>query len=124
MFPIFRRQLALLNDLCMQLLFVVKKMNLRVNISGCASYGAFSRKMNVRTLFMNGPIVQLFYKKYKPDTPALPGGQGSLVGDVCKGNSWNSEGFQSGGSNASFSKRYKVFPKGEKRRGPSSILYC
>ena len=32
----------------------------------------------------------------KPGTPALPGGQGSLGGDLCKGSSWNSEGFQSG----------------------------
>ena len=36
------------------------------------------------------------YICYKPGTPALPGGQGSLGGDLCKGNSWNSEGFQSG----------------------------
>ena len=32
----------------------------------------------------------------KPCTPALPGGQGSLGGDLCKGSSWNSEGFQRG----------------------------
>ena len=29
----------------------------------------------------------LLYLQNKPDTPALPGGQGSLGGDVCKGSS-------------------------------------
>ena len=32
----------------------------------------------------------------KPGTPALPGGQGPLGGDLSKGSSWNSDGFQSG----------------------------
>ena len=43
MFPIFRMQFASLNDLCMPAVIGVKKLDLRVNISGCASYGAFSR---------------------------------------------------------------------------------
>ena len=45
MFPIFRMQFASLNDLCMALRSNVKKLDLRVNISGCASYGAFSRNL-------------------------------------------------------------------------------
>ena len=36
-------QFALLNDLCMALRSNMKKLDLRVNISGCASYGAVSR---------------------------------------------------------------------------------
>ena len=43
MFPIFRMQFASLNDLCMALRSNVKKLDLRANISGCASYGAVSR---------------------------------------------------------------------------------
>ena len=43
MFPIFRMQFASLNDLCMAVRSNVKKLDLRVNISGCASYGAVSR---------------------------------------------------------------------------------
>ena len=44
MFPIFRMQFASLNDLCMALRSNVKKLDVRVNISGCASYGAVSRE--------------------------------------------------------------------------------
>ena len=36
-------QFASLNDLCMALRSNVKKLDLRANISGCASYGAVSR---------------------------------------------------------------------------------
>ena len=43
MFPIFRMQFASLNDLCMALRSKLKKLDLRGNISGCASYGAVSR---------------------------------------------------------------------------------
>ena len=43
MFPIFRMQFALLDDLCIPAIISCEKLDLRVNISGCASYGAFSR---------------------------------------------------------------------------------
>ena len=46
MFPIFRMQFALLDDLCIPAISNCEKLDLRVNIPGCASYGAFSR--NVR----------------------------------------------------------------------------
>ena len=55
MFPIFRMQFASLNDLCMALRSNVKKLDLRVNISGCASYGAVSR------IFVRGKYLD--YKK-------------------------------------------------------------
>ena len=44
MFPNFRMQFALLDDLCIPAIISCEKLDLRVNISGCASYGAFSRK--------------------------------------------------------------------------------
>ena len=43
MFPIFRMQFALLDDLCIPAIISFEKLDLRVNISGWASYGAFSR---------------------------------------------------------------------------------
>ena len=43
MLPIFRMQFALLDDLYIPAIISCKKLDLRVNISGCASYGAFSR---------------------------------------------------------------------------------
>ena len=43
MFPIFRMQFALLDDLCIPAIISCEKLDLRVNISECASYGAFSR---------------------------------------------------------------------------------
>ena len=57
MFPIFRMQFALLDDLCIPAIISCEKLDLRVNISGCASYGAFSRNLetgiNVRLMENN-----------------------------------------------------------------------
>ena len=46
MFPIFRMQFALLDDLCIPAIISCEKLDLRVNISGCASYGT---KINVKS---------------------------------------------------------------------------
>ena len=63
MFPIFRMQFASLNDLCMALRSNVKKLDLRANISGCASYGAVSRisaRLNVVLLTLDSLIFLQF----------------------------------------------------------------
>ena len=61
MFPIFRMQFALLDGLCIPAIISCEKLDLRVNISGCASYGAFSRKTNYPHLFRdkNTRIIEL-----------------------------------------------------------------
>ena len=66
MFPIFRMQFALLDDLCIPAIISCEKLDLRVNISGCASYGAFSRNwitINILTvlLFLFETYVLKFY---------------------------------------------------------------
>ena len=59
MFPIFRMQFALLDGLCIPAIISCEKLDLRVNISGCASYGAVSRILSFRTFRMNHSNIEL-----------------------------------------------------------------
>ena len=57
-------QFALLDDLCIPAIISCEKLDLRVNISGCASYGAFSRNSLIITKgnVMSSPSTQIELK--------------------------------------------------------------